>query len=462
MRRAMTALATLVLVQAVGCSAGKPMAKSPTWYEKEGGRETATASPAGEPDAAPSPPTAGMPAAAPMRAVEGARKAIDKDGEGTTVEPTIIEADRSVRAAEWDDNANYREFQKYLGSQSGLGFEHLDMSHRRFLVVRDAQGKAVPNCKVTVQDAAQHTATLTTTAAGRAILFPRAEAMTGESLTATASCLDHSASVKFDLQAADGVVDLKLDASRTLPQRTIDVAFILDTTGSMSEEIDSVKQTIRKVASELGHGNATVRVALVEYRDKGDAFVTRVHNFSSKLDEFSRQIASLDADGGGDTPEHANEGIRVAVEQLSWNDGASARLAFLVGDAPPHLDYEGDPGYGRSIKRAASKGIQLYTIAASGMDDLGQVVWRQVAQYTGATNMFVLRGGAGPQSTGGGDPKSSCGGTHKNFSSGNLDELIVDKIQLTFTLLDADPLRIAGLDQDENAKPCADRLVLAR
>ena len=90
---------------------------------------------------------------------------------------------------------------------------------------------------------------------------------------------------------------------------------------------------------------------------------------------------------------------------------------------------------------------------------LGQVVFRQMAQYTGGTNMFVLRGGAGPQSTGGGDPVSSCGGTHENYSSGKLDELIVTKIRRELRGLDADPMRIAGLRQDENAKPCEPRVV---
>jgi hypothetical protein len=93
------------------------------------------------------------------------------------------------------------------------------------------------------------------------------------------------------------------------------------------------------------------------------------------------------------------------------------------------------------------------------MDSLGQVVFRQMAQFTGGTNMFVLRGGAGPQSTGGGDPGSSCGGTHTNYSSGKLDELIVHKIRRELKALDADPLRIAGLKTDENAKPCNDRIV---
>ncbi|MEM9489748.1 MAG: hypothetical protein AAGC55_11420, partial [Myxococcota bacterium] len=95
-------------------------------------------------------------------------------------------------------------------------------------------------------------------------------------------------------------------------------------------------------------------------------------------------------------------------------------------------------------------------------DTLGQIVWRQIAQYTGGTNLFVLRGGAGPQSVGGGDPKASCGGTQTNYASGNLDTLIAGKIRGALLALDADPTRIPGLDRDENAKPCGERLILAR
>ena len=98
-----------------------------------------------------------------------------------------------------------------------------------------------------------------------------------------------------------------------------------------------------------------------------------------------------------------------AAEAIALNAGY--QLAFLVGDAPPHLDYAEDADYAVEMRSAAHRGIQMFTVAASGMDPLGQAVWRQIAQYTQATNLFVLRGGAGPQSTGGGDPASSCGGT---------------------------------------------------
>jgi hypothetical protein len=92
------------------------------------------------------------------------------------------------------------------------------------------------------------------------------------------------------------------------------------------------------------------------------------------------------------------------------------------------------------------------------MDALGQAVWRQVAQYTGGSNLFVLRGGAGPQSTGGGDPKSSCGGVQESYASGNLDQLITAKVSAELASLERDPMRIAGLGQDENAKPCDQRV----
>ncbi len=114
------------------------------------------------------------------------------------------------------------------------------------------------------------------------------------------------------------------------------------------------------------------------------------------------------------------------------------------------------------MKEASHAGVQIHSIAASGMDGLGQVVFRQIAQYTGGTHMFVLRGGAGPESVGGGDPKSSCGGTHTDYTSGNLDALILGKVRAAIAARDADPLRIAGLHQDEKDRPCEQRIVMAR
>lgn len=515
MTRNRLALSSLTLVLLAGCAGAPPMAAyeptSPPGAAMQGGdgataaaapsppsppseaeerdderassrgaepREEAApsvAAPGSPPPAAPPSPSPSLPrapakksgASAPAATAvagpsTGARAAVAAD-EVARSRPMIAEpVAAAVKAGEWDDNANYREFQKWIASEQGLPFHRVNASDRQFLVVRDADGKAVPRCPVVVSDEQGHRVTLTTTASGRALLFPHAEGLSGRDLSASTSCQNSSASTRFSLAQSDGVIDLKLAVKRVLPPtRDVDLAFILDTTGSMSEEIAAVKATIQKVASALASSNVRLRVGLVEYKDRTDSFVTRVYPMTSDAAKFSRTVAGISAGGGGDTPEAMNEGLHVGLTGLEWSGNAVARMAFLIADAPPHLDYANDPDYAADMRDAAHKGIQVFTVAASGMDTLGQVVFRQIAQYTGATNLFVLRGGAGAASTGAGDPKSSCGGLQTSYSSGNLDALIVSKVTRELRGLDRDPLKIAGLRVDENAKPCSERLMIA-
>lgn len=368
---------------------------------------------------------------------------------------------RGVAAGEWDDNANYHEFQKFLGTQLEHPFTKVDVAKRRFIVVRDSEGKAVPNCRVVVKDRHEHKTVLRTGASGRTLLFPAAVGLTGTQLAAQTACEGNSVGSTFSIADADGVVDLRLRRPRAVaPTKTVDIVFVLDTTGSMGEEISQLKSTITQVADTLGSAGVKVRLGMVEYRDRGDAFLTRMHQMTTDVAGFAKRVDKIEARGGGDAPEDVNEGLSIALTKINWRMSSVARIAFVIGDAPPQLNYQDSTNYADSMKLAATKGIHLYTIAASGMDGLGQVVWRQVAQFTGGTNMFILRGGAGPQSLGGGDPKSSCGGTHTNFSTGNLAQLIRSKVKLELATLDADPMRIAGLGKDEKAKPCDQRVLV--
>jgi len=364
-----------------------------------------------------------------------------------------------VRAGEWDDNANYRDYVKWLSSSTRVNGS-LDIGGRQFLVVSDKDGRPVPNCSITVTGAGQGSTQLVTMASGRALLFPRAMGLSGQ-LTATASCNGTTATAHVSTKDLDGVVKLSLGTARALPaKRQIDLAFVLDTTGSMQEEIEAVKTTIRAVADQLSSAQTDVRIGLVEYKDRTDCLLTRTFPFSSDLAAFSTSIANVRAEGGGDLPEDMHKGLDAALDKLQWRAEAVTRMVIVIADAPPQF-YPQAKSYADAAKRASARGIKLYTVAASGMDALGQVVMRQMAQYTGASNMFVLRGGAGPQSVGGGDPKSSCGGTHQDFSSGKLDQLIMRKVRQELASLDADPMKIPGRGQDENAKPCEQRLVVA-
>lgn len=91
----------------------------------------------------------------------------------------------------------------------------------------------------------------------------------------------------------------------------------------------------------------------------------------------------LSAGGGGDPPEDMNAGLHTAMTELAWSDPSIARLAFVIADAPPHLDDQDGPRYGDDTKRAVHRGIQLFTVAASGMDLTGQAVERRVSYLHG-------------------------------------------------------------------------------
>ncbi len=360
-----------------------------------------------------------------------------------------------VKSGEWDDNANYRDFLGYLRT-APLGGQ-VDVSKRRFVVVRDVDGRPVPNCAVELRHDDRVTR-LVTTSSGRALFFPGAEGGPTRRVRAATACAG-GADASFDVEHQDGMVELHTAAPRELgDDRTVDLVFVLDTTGSMSEEIAALVATIEKVTEMLAKERVSARLGLVEYKDRGDVYRTQKTAFTTDVGAFLQTLRRVHASGGGDLPEDMNEGLRVAVEEMAWEKESVARLAFVIADAPPHLDYQDGRPFQVSALAANHAGIVVHTVAASGMDGVGQSVFRQVAQLTGGSTMFVLRGGAGKSSVGGGDPRSSCGGAHQSYKSGDLHQLVSNKVYAAISAVDRDPTKIAGLAKDEDAKPCAERV----
>jgi Mg-chelatase subunit ChlD len=160
----------------------------------------------------------------------------------------------------------------------------------------------------------------------------------------------------------------------------VEVAFVLDTTGSMGGLIDGAKRRIWSIAPRIGEWRPRpdVRIALVAYRDKGDEYVTRVFDLTGDMDEVYRNLMSLQAGGGGDTPEHVSAAIHDAVHKVSWSEGPALRVLFLVGDAPPHVDYQDGFDYRRHVREARQRGIGVETIEC-GADPETARVWQEMA-----------------------------------------------------------------------------------
>ncbi|MEZ5460700.1 VWA domain-containing protein [Dokdonella sp.] len=145
----------------------------------------------------------------------------------------------------------------------------------------------------------------------------------------------------------------------------IDAVFVLDTTGSMGGLIQGAKENIWSIASSMAQAKPTpeLRIGLVAYRDRGDAYVTRVVDLSSDLDSMFATLMDFQADGGGDTPESVNEALHDAVHKISWSQDKDAyKVIFLVGDAPAHTDYADDVQYPETIAAAMARGVVVNTI----------------------------------------------------------------------------------------------------
>jgi len=149
----------------------------------------------------------------------------------------------------------------------------------------------------------------------------------------------------------------------------VDVVFVLDTTGSMSGLIETAKEKIWSIASTMASAQPTpeIRIGLVGYRDRGDAYVTTVVDLSSDLDSVYATLMDFQAGGGGDTPESVNKALYDAVHNMSWSDRDQAyQVVFLVGDAPPHMDYN-EVKYPAIIAAANEKGIVINTIQCGNL-----------------------------------------------------------------------------------------------
>lgn len=167
----------------------------------------------------------------------------------------------------------------------------------------------------------------------------------------------------------------------TSENASIEVVFVLDTTGSMSGMIDAAKEKIWSIAASMASANSAPRIkmGLVAYRDRGDDYVTRVIELSDDLDSVYAKLMDLRANGGGDGPESVNQALYEAVHDIGWSrDPGTYRTLFLVGDAPPHMDYQADVPYAATIAQASRRGIVVNTIQC-GNDQATTLRWQEMA-----------------------------------------------------------------------------------
>ena len=341
-------------------------------------------------------------------------------------------AHEPVTAGMVDDNADFGTYLAYRQKRGqlevlGVPLRDLDISERYRLTVHDAAGRPVPDAQVQVFAGSRAQALWARTDAGGQVwLHPRAAGIADPVLEVRV----RKASADGDLRGSALLqrgqrhqLQVRLDAEAPVERARLDLVFLVDATGSMADEIHKLRRSMQAMADQIARlpSRPQTCFALVAYRDRGDEFFVRAHDFTDDLEAFQRSLAGLRAAAGGDTPEALNEELHTAVHRLSWRGDGATRLVVLVADAPPHLDY-GSPWYDHDLQGALARGIKLLPVGASGLDPAGEYVFRQMAQYTGGRFVFLTYADAARPGSG---PGRETVHEVDNYSVESLDKLVV-------------------------------------
>ena len=176
----------------------------------------------------------------------------------------------------------------------------------------------------------------------------------------------------------------------------LDLIFCIDVTGSMDDDIGSVKAAASDIVNTIASRSSDYRVAIIAYRDWDDSMgypMFEDYGFSSDVGTIIGNINSLSVGGGDDEPEAVLEALMRAIESSAvgnWRNNVNKQV-IVMGDAPPH-----DPsqeGYTAAIVAQAAEDadpvvIQAVVVGNDGMYSSEAVEsFRELANLTGG-NFF--------------------------------------------------------------------------
>ncbi len=295
-----------------------------------------------------------------------------------------------VTAGDIDDALNLSEFRRYQSEAAlALGLPKLSPAAAVRVQLLGPDGRPAPGVPVTLRrpDAAAP--------------FYQGHSGVDGWVTAFPAVLGEGTPHRVTLRAfGDGQMQHDLTIKTGTPKRAklpfggtwspdfLDLVFVFDTTGSMSDELDWLTKEFGGIVQAARHAapGVDIRFGLVAYRDHGDAYVVKNFGFTPRQARMQRWLRSLDADGGGDYPEAAAAALRTAVD-LNWRRGNGARLLFHIADAPPHLSDANV--YLGAARHAAGRQIKIFGLGASGVAEESEFLMRQAALATAGRYLFL-------------------------------------------------------------------------
>ena len=297
-----------------------------------------------------------------------------------------------VTAGEWNDLDNWAFYQKTLMKEPFKGFpdDWQMYTNHRIAVAITAKNKPAANATVTLFRNNTPIWTAKTDNLGRAELWVGAFQKEKELNPTLLRLKVNEQWVSTAAISETQVNRIALDETLPSPTNLVQIAFMVDATGSMGDELEFLKMDLKKVINEAQKANNQLKISTgtVFYRDEGDEYVVKHSPFTEDINQTTEFISLQRADGGGDFPEAVDKAL-VQLNQLQWQPQARTRIAFLVLDAPPHNKPAVISSIQYSVKTAAASGIKLIPVVASGIDKTTEFLMRFIAMYTNGTYVFI-------------------------------------------------------------------------
>jgi uncharacterized protein YegL len=335
-----------------------------------------------------------------------------------------------LKAGEIDDNAQFATYIDYLDIYDGPTARPVDVRERYIIRVLNGDQRPLLDARVRIYDEqGQQVFEGLTYAGGETLFLPRARDVSPNITRFRIVAERGGASVEASLErGTQERIELALEGAAPPDELRLDMLFLLDTTGSMDDELNRIQETIDSIASRIDAftPRPALRFGLVAYRDHGDLYVTRNYDFTDNVDLFREALRSFDAEGGGDTPEALDEALHEAVHHVQWSDNA-VRLVFLVADAGPHIDSQHEYNYTTDAQQAVAQGIKIYPIAASNTEPVAEYVFRQLAQQTMGRFLFLTYQPG--QSAGAPGEETPLEAGEQPYTVERLDDLIVQVVE---------------------------------
>ena len=375
---------------------------SPAMYPPASDSAPALSASKSEPAPAPAPEPA--PAPAPAPAADASMTSADRESSAEFYSPAeLADGGYSERqnpvdirpglltAGEWNDNKNHDFILNLMQTNAEFGiFESMwgyNLQKQVVVNVTD-DGNPVNNARVELLDNNQNSIySARTNNKGVAYLFVDLRNTKQQTAAYVRASKATSETVEFD--PAIKTYDFSLTDQYAQP--SLDLMFVIDTTGSMGDELEYLKAELEDIIGKVSRNNANldIRLSINVYRDVNDDYVVRPTPFETNIRNQVGFLRKQTADGGGDWEEAVEQALADALEEHDWNDNATAKLLFLVLDAPPHNTDHIRKEMHRLTGLSSDMGVRIIPIASTGIDKVTEFLLRALAMTTGGTYVFL-------------------------------------------------------------------------